>query len=203
VNEDRFFEEILPKASPFVERFRDNDVGYLFSTISDREIRSVYFYTTENETFSYLAINPLLAAGTFNTSDIKYQIQSIDSCLEKLSPYIGPLVRTETDGGWMHKKIDLLLELSNTAVKTTTKSSIEYVSNEFFMSTTLRPIADLSNASVIFLILSKYGGRNISDFSAFPEEKEVLFKRNSQFIIVSVDDSIKNRVVVTLAEVQE
>jgi hypothetical protein len=201
LTEDHFFTQTLPLIQPFVERFREADLGRKFSNISDREARSVYFYTTENPQFSFLAINPYLVNCLPGSNrDIEFQVKSIDSCLMKLPPYVGTVLRGEEVGGWMHSKVNALLNSSLTKMKPTSVAAIEQTVSEFFMSSTLSTTGSYSTKPVIFVILSRSGGREIIAFSALPDEKEILFKRKTTFLIVSIDDSIENRLIVTLTE---
>ena len=98
------------------------------------------------------------------------RVEALNRALEKLPPHIGPVVRG-TD-----LPADVLQRYHPDAV----------VTERAFLSTSKEPAVAQSSAfagNVEFRILSR-SGRDISSFSRFPSEQEVLFTNGMQFYVV-------------------
>lgn len=175
----------------------DDSCGHCVSLLSEDEATAIYFYTTENDQLSYKVVNPYLR-GECHDIDLSNHVSWIDSALKKLSSYKeGPLYRGEDS-------CVNLLSLINKMNKKQKISERELIYYEcgFYMSSTIRKNSPFLNKNVIFNITTSDAGRLISHISAFPEESEVLFQRDSKFIVVGVDDeSCKGKLIIHLTGV--
>jgi hypothetical protein len=115
------------------------------------------------------------------------RIEAIKSALQKLPPYAGPVIRGT----------DLPAEVI------ARYRPGEVITEDAFLSTTTNPGVARSPAfagNVEFRILSNTG-RDISSFSVFPGEQEVLFPPGTNFVVVSKTvDPVTGRTVIRMME---
>lgn len=194
-----FFSNKLPQALSVIEKLRTEDTCDCTFRLANEEIRSIYFYTTEHDDYSYKKINRLLDRGDIEASELHHQVSKIDSGLQALSPYEGQCLRGEELGGYIHSKAqDILQRQPNTPE---TAEMIEYLCTSFFMSSTLNLQSNLLKRDVKIVVQSKGGARDISHLSGFYDEKEFLFQRNTKFIITEVEQFDNKSFVINLLEV--
>ena len=115
------------------------------------------------------------------------RVEALNHALEKLPPHVGPVVRG-TD-----LPPDVIAQYQPDAV----------VTERAFLSTSLEPGIAQSTAfsgNVEFRILSKTG-RDISSFSTFPSEREVLFPAGVPFYVVDRrPDPLTGRTIIEMIE---
>jgi hypothetical protein len=175
-------------ASRPIAEIRKQDPCGCNSGLSDLELLSIYCYTTEDARHSYRAINQELTAARSGNPDIQAQIASIDSALNRLSPYLGECYRTEEENGRIHSKAKRLLSL------TTAPGANDVVELfvEFFLSTSLDRALSLRGNAVEIIIAGSVAGRDVSHLSRFPAESEILFKRDTHFLILEVEQTLSS-----------
>ncbi|MEZ0351678.1 ADP-ribosyltransferase [Mycobacterium sp. pR1184] len=115
------------------------------------------------------------------------RVEAINAALEKLPAYQGPVIRGS----------DIPVEMLEQY------KPGEVIVERAFLSTTMNPaVAQLPTfaGNVEFQILSK-SGRDISSYSMFPEEQEVLFPPGTQFYVVDkVFDPATGRTFIDMIE---
>jgi hypothetical protein len=134
----------------------------------------------------YTDLNDALRNGTLDAS-LSARVDALKGALEKLPPYEGPVIRGSNIPAEMlaqYKPGEVIVEHA-------------------FLSTTKNPaVAQLPTfaGNVEFQILSK-SGRDISSFSMFPEEQEVLFTAGTEFYIVDKFlDPVTGRTFINMIE---
>jgi hypothetical protein len=131
-------------------------------------------------------LNDALRTNTVDASQ-QARVEAVNQALEKLPPHHGPVVRG-TD-----LPPDVLARYQPDAV----------VTERAFLSTSVEPAVAQSTAfagNVEFRILSKTG-RDISSFSTFPTEREVLFPSGSQFYVVDrKSDPVTGMTIIEMIE---
>lgn len=182
---DLLLQKLLIAAPIPLASIRNQDPCGCNRALSDLELLSLYFYTTEDAQHSFRSINSALSTGNWAGTDIGVQIEYIDSALNCLSPYSGECYRTEEENGRIHSKAKRLLDLTNPP----TADDVVELFVEFFMSSSLDPTLALRGNAVEIVITGVTAGRDITHLSRFPGEREVLFKRNSRFLILEVDQT--------------
>ncbi|MFQ2509845.1 ADP-ribosyltransferase [Aeromonas caviae] len=185
------------KSDLYTRLSADDSCGHCVSSLSEDEAAAVYFYTTENDHLSYKVVNPYLR-GECHDINLSNHISWIDSALQKLPNYTeGPLYRGEdSSGSWL----DLINKIN--ARKKISAKDLAYYECGFYMSSTIRKNSPFLYKNVILNITTSNSGRLISHVSAFPEESEVLFQRDSKFIVVGVDnESCQGKLIIHLTGV--
>jgi hypothetical protein len=131
-------------------------------------------------------LNDALRTNTVDASQ-QARVEALNQALEKLPPHHGPVVRG-TD-----LPPDVLARYQPDAV----------VTERAFLSTSVEPAVAQSTAfagNVEFRILSKTG-RDISSFSTFPTEREVLFPSGTQFYVVDrKSDPVTGMTIIEMIE---
>lgn len=200
MNRDEFFASRLPAAETVLSHLRSNDPCNCTSLLTDEEIRSIYFYTTESEDFSYKPINRHLCGLECNKLGVEHQVDAIDSGLAKLPPFPGNCLRGEDLEGWLHRKVELILKKSKSSILGA--DDLVFVRNEFFMSVTLNSASAHLDKPVRIVVVSKGGARKINHISAFEDEVELLCVRNSRFLLTNFEfEKDGGRFKIVLAEV--
>lgn len=168
-----------------VADIRERDPCGCNRNLSDLELLSLYLYTTEDAEYSYKPINSALCAGSWIGTELGVQIEAIDSALDCLASYSGECYRTEEENGRIHSKAKRVLESS----RAPSAEDVVEVFVEFFMSSSLDSELALRGRAVDIVIVATHAGRDITHFSNFPDESEVLFKRDSRFLILEVNQT--------------
>ncbi len=131
-------------------------------------------------------LNDALRTNSMDASQ-QARVEALNQALEKLPPHVGPVVRG-TD-----LPPNVLAQYQPDAV----------VTERAFLSTSLEPAVAQSTAfsgNVEFRILSRTG-RDISSFSTFPSEREVLFPNGAQFYVVDRKlDPLTGRAIIEMIE---
>ncbi|MFZ0712982.1 ADP-ribosyltransferase domain-containing protein, partial [Mycobacterium sp.] len=131
-------------------------------------------------------LNDALRTETMDASQ-HARVEALNKALQKLPPHIGPVVRG-TD-----LPAEVLQRYHPDAV----------VIERAFLSASKEPAVAQSSAfagNVEFRILSK-SGRDISSFSLFPTEQEVLFPNGKQFYVVDrKSDPDTGRTIIEMIE---
>jgi len=131
-------------------------------------------------------LNDALRTETVDASQ-RARVEALNRALEKLPPYAGPVVRG-TD-----LPAHVLAAYQPDAV----------ITEAAFLSTSMEPGVAQSSAfagNVEFRILSKTG-RDISSFSLFPSEKEVLFPNGAMFYVLTrTADPLTGRTIIEMIE---
>ncbi|OBG30628.1 ADP-ribosyltransferase [Mycobacterium sp. E3198] len=136
--------------------------------------------------FGYSDLNDALRSDALDASQ-HARVEALKSALNKLPPYEGPVVR---------------------GTNLPPEALAQYRPGEFiiekgFMSTTVNTAVARSPTfagNVEFRILSSTG-RDISSFSTFPAEQEILFPAGTRFYVVSkIMDPVTGRTVIRMAE---
>lgn len=136
--------------------------------------------------FGYSDLNDALRSDALDASQ-RARVEALKSALNKLPPYEGPVVR---------------------GTNLPPEALAQYRPGEFiiekgFMSTTVNTAVARSPTfagNVEFRILSSTG-RDISSFSTFPAEQEILFPAGTRFYVVSkIMDPVTGRTVIRMAE---
>ncbi|TIC87178.1 ADP-ribosyltransferase [Crenobacter intestini] len=199
---DEFFKDILPRNEALVDKIKRGDLACgCLRNLSDEEIRSIYCYTTEDRDFSYVAINNELQSsnGASMGSRLHFQIEKIDSGLEKLRPYTEDCYRGEDEDG----RLDSLIKKGKQA----TEYDVVYIAVNFFMSTSMDKKSDFLEKKINYIIQNlvdeQSKARNISHASHFPDEKETLYKRNATFFVSDIEETADGKFEVYLVEVLE
>jgi ADP-ribosyltransferase exoenzyme len=131
-------------------------------------------------------LNDALRTNTMDASQ-HARVEALNQALEKLPPHIGPVVRG------IDLPPDVLAQYQPDSV----------VTERAFLSTSTEPGVAQSSAfagNVEFRILSKTG-RDISSFSTFPSEQEVLFSNGTQFYVLDrKSDPLTGRTLIEMIE---
>lgn len=180
---DSFLPKLLTAAQRPIASIRDQDPCGCNKALTDIELLSLYLYTTEDAKHSYRPINSALSANDWASTDLEVQIGHIDSALSCLSPYSGECYRTEEENGRIHTKAKRVLALTNPP----SADDVVEVFVEFFMSSSLDPALALRGKDVEIVITGVAAGRDITHLSHFPVESEILFERNTSFLILEVE----------------
>lgn len=193
---DPFLTKLLTAAQRPIKHLRSQDPCCCNKVLSDIELLSLYLYTTEDATYSYLPINSALSANNWAGTYLETQIEYIDSALGRLSPYSGECYRTEQYNGRIHTKAKHVLALAGPP----SAADVVEVFVEFFMSSSLDRALALRGKDVEIVIVGVAAGRDITHFSHFPNESEILFERNTRFLIMEVESN-PGSFVIYLAEI--
>lgn len=196
-----FFRSKLPAAPDVLAELKSKDPCNCTNILANEEIRSIYFYSTDHDEFSYKTINNTLEQQKMEHSEIKFQIEKIDTGLAKLQPYKGQCLRGEDFGGYIYNKTTALLAAKPESPTPAAIDMVEYMCSNFFMSATIDVKSAHLQRNVKIIALSKGGARNISHISAYPDEQEFLFQRNAKFVLTRVEQQADNSMVISLMEV--
>lgn len=175
---------------------KDNDIcGRCVSSLDRDELAAVYYYTTEHDYLSYKNVNRHLNEGLVD-ADLTRHIIMLDSSLKKLPPYKDSLLyRGEDFDGSIKRVID---RISN---RTVVPSDIIFTCKSYISTTVLKSSCFL-NKDIVYTVFSNKSARDISHVSAFNDEAEVLFPRDCNFILISVEnDNGTGKTMVQMAEV--
>jgi hypothetical protein len=131
-------------------------------------------------------LNSALRSGVMDASQ-QLRVQALNNALAKLPPYEGPVIRG-----------------TNLPPEVLAKYRPgEVITEDAFLSTSMNTGVARSPTfagNVEFRILSK-SGRDISSFSVFPDEAEVLFPTGTRFYVASkVVDPLTGRTVIRMVE---
>lgn len=134
----------------------------------------------------YIDLNDALRNGTVDASQA-VRVDAINAALEKLPAYEGPVIRG-----------------TNIPTEVLARYQPDSVITELgFVSTTMSPAVAQSPTfagNVEFQIMST-SGRDISLFSLFPEEREILFPSGTQFYVVDkVVDPLTGKTIIEMVE---
>jgi hypothetical protein len=140
-------------------------VAHTAQPLTSQDLSALNNYTGPG----HVDLNDALRNGTLDASH-HARVDALNRALDKLPPYSGPVVRG-TD-----LPADVLARYQPDAI----------ITEPAFLSTSMEPAVAQSSAfsgNVEFRILSKTG-RDISSFSLFPSEREVLFPNGTQFYVL-------------------
>jgi hypothetical protein len=136
--------------------------------------------------FGYTDLNDALRNGTVDASQAP-RVDALNRALEKLPTYEGPVVR----GSDIPPEVLARYEPGSV------------ITELGFVSTTMNPaVAQLPTfaGNVEFQIMST-SGRDISSFSIFPAEQEVLFPSGTKFYVVDkVVDPVTGKTIIEMVE---
>ena len=169
------------------------------SNIDQVELASIIVYTGS----SYDPINAFLRFGTVDKIDWQSVIDSIQRGLKKLPKFVGQVYR-----GAKVTKDELEKYRSKKSFEEKgflSTSEFDYLAYRWAGSQKNEPNPGTGEARAVFFIASKTG-RKIAQFSASPNEGEVLFAPSSRFRATDVVAAPENSgvdVKITLAEVDE
>lgn len=180
---DPFLLKLLTAAQRPIASIRNQDTCDCNKFLTDAELLSLYLYTTEDANHSYRPINNALSANNWANTDLGVQIGHIDSALSRLSPYAGECYRTEEENGRIHTKAKRVLDLTNPP----SADDVVEVFVEFFLSSSFDSALALRGKAVEIVITAVAAGRDITHLSRFTNESEILFRRNTRFLILEVE----------------
>lgn len=183
--QEAFLKNLSEAASRPLAEIRSQDPCGCNKRLSDVELASLYCYTTEDANYSYKTINRDLSLGTLSSDEVEAQVMYIDAALNNLPAHSGECYRTENENGRIHSKAKHLVTLSTPP----TADDVTELFLEFFMSTSLDRALALRGRDVEIVIAGKSAGRHVSHISRFPDEKEILFKRDTRFLILEIDQT--------------
>lgn len=149
------------------------------NNLSQEEIKAINVYSGED----YRRINKAL-----NKDNYLEEAKVIDKALDKLEKFEGITYR-----GISSDNVEDLIQ----QYKENKGSLVQY--EAFTSSTESENIARSFGSNILFEIKSK-NGKNISQFTRMPHEKEVLFKTSSVFKVISIKKEAKDRYKVNLEE---
>jgi hypothetical protein len=136
--------------------------------------------------FGYGDLNDALRSDALDASQ-HARVEALNDALQKLPPYQGPVIRGT------NLPPEALAEYRPG----------EVITEDAFVSTTTNPAVAQSPSfagNVEFRIMSGTG-RDISSFSMFPDEQEILFPAGTRFYVVSKTiDPVTGRTVIRMAE---
>jgi hypothetical protein len=189
--------ELMSKISDeLYSSLRENDTcGRCVSSLDRDELAAVYYYTTEHDYLSYRNINHHLNEGSVD-ADLKQHILRLDSSLNKLPHYKDSLLyRGEDFDGYIKRVID---RISSGMVD---QKDIIFTCKSYISTTVLKNSCFL-HKNIVYTLFKNKSARNISHVSAFENEAEVLFPRECNFILISVEnDHGTGKTIVQMAEV--
>jgi hypothetical protein len=183
--EQAFLRKLTAAALRPLTDIRKQDPCGCNAALSDAALASLYCYTTEDANYSYRTINRDLSAGASSSAEVKTQISYIDAALDSLPAHTGECYRSEEADGRIHSKAKRLITLPTPP----TVDDVTELFVEFFMSTSLDRALALRGSDVEIVVAGTSAGRHISHISQFPNEKEILFKRDTRFLILEVDQT--------------
>jgi hypothetical protein len=135
---------------------------------------------------SYGDLNEALRSNALDASQYA-RVEALIGALKKLPTYDGPVVRGT------NLPPEVLAQYRPG----------EYIIEKGFMSTTRNPVVAQSSAfagNVEFRIISTTG-RDVSPFSTFPIEQEILFPAHTRFLVVSKKiDPLTGRTIIEMIE---
>lgn len=139
--------------------------------LTEAEYTAVYAYTDAD--VYYKRLNDALRSGDAQAmARVSPMANVLDNAFEKLPKYKGSALFRSTD--IPSDVFEKMLESKK-------------FSDQAFMSTSTIDLVNVFNGDVRFYIPQSSSGRNISQFSALPDEKEILFPRAVKFDIMDVE----------------
>lgn len=197
---EQFFNKKLPKIPSKIQKIYAKDKSNALSEVTNEEIRALYFYTTENDAFSYKAINTYLEnkSSTPISQEIQFLVEAIDSGLSKLPKFTSACYRGEQKEGRIAKKI---ATINSCVGKDITPNNITHIETSFFISTSYADASEFYKTYPIKItIIPKDKLRDISMISENTDEFELLYMRESKFFIADIVKA-ESATYVFLAEV--
>ncbi len=202
---EEFFAITLPQAENVVAKLRCEDPCGCLRLLTDEEIRSIYFYTTEHDEFSYKKINESLVKR--DQGALFWQIEAIDSGLHKLPAHEGVCYREEDINGRVNaiarEIVSPIAQKRTVDIHAQAQATLQKDFG-FFVSTTIDEKRLIrSKKPVRIHIIAKEKAKHIACASAFPDEKECLFERDAIFLVVDIEINTggKEEVFIVLKEV--